>query len=449
MTAAVRIALPPGPDLDPYALAGPTGAVLVAEDRVLVGLGTARTVVLPAGPGAAGAADAVVAGLAGLACVDHLAGEAGSHPVVALGSLPFAPHDAGGLVVPRVLYCREPDGRRWVTVAGDDPAALPGPDDAAAVRRRLDRRAARRTAPAGAAGPVEVVPRSSDEAFAAAVATVVAAVRRGELAKAVLARSADVLVPGGVDVPGLLRRWHRLEPACTLFSLPTTGGQFVGASPELLIARSGREVRSRPLAGTAGRDGAGAHGRAPLPPELLASAKDAEEHRLVVEAIRAALAPACEALVVPDEPELVHLHNLVHLGTTVRGTLAVPAHGPVPSALALVGALHPTPAVGGVPLDSALRLIARLEPDGRGPYAGPVGWIDAAGDGRFVVGIRAMTVGDASVRLTAGVGVVAGSRPETELAEADLKFRAVFDALAPGAAFSTAPLPADGRRAAV
>lgn len=170
----------------------------------------------------------------------------------------------------------------------------------------------------------------------------------------------------------------------------------------------------------------------------------------MVEAIRAALAPRCEALVVPDGPELVHLHNLVHLGTTVRGTLAVPPDGPAPSALALVGALHPTPAVGGVPLDTALRLIARLEPDGRGPYAGPVGWIDALGDGRFVVGIRAMTVGDTSVRLTAGVGVVAGSRPETELAEADLKFRAVFDALAPGVTFSTAsPLPADGRRAAV
>jgi isochorismate synthase EntC len=281
--------------------------------------------------------------------------------------------------------------------------------------------------------------RSTDDAFRSAVADAVAAIDRGELAKVVLARQADVTLSRAVDVVGLLRRWDALEPTCTLFSLPTLAGQFVGASPELLVERIGDRFRCLPLAGTTGRPGQG-DGR---PAELLESAKDGEEHRLVVEGVRDALAPLSVGIEVPNRPGLVHLHNMTHLGTPVTGVLATrdrpsPGEGArTPSALHLVAALHPTPAVGGVPRDAALDTIARLEPDGRGTYAGPVGFVDAAGDGRWVIGIRAVTVAGPTARMVAGFGVVRGSHPEDELVEATLKFTSVFDALAPGQTFPT------------
>jgi menaquinone-specific isochorismate synthase len=218
--------------------------------------------------------------------------------------------------------------------------------------------------------------------------------------------------------------------------MPTPTGQLVGASPELLVEREGRRVRSRPLAGTTDRESSGV-----LPRELLASAKDSAEHRMVVEAIGEALAPLCVALDVPSRPDLVHLHNLTHLGTSVAGTLVRRSDGGVPSALELLGALHPTPAVGGVPRDRALALIARLEPEPRGHYAGAVGYVDARGDGCWMLGIRALTVDGADARLVAGVGVVEGSEPRTERVETVLKLTAVFDALAPGVPFSTTGEP--------
>jgi len=156
-----------------------------------------------------------------------------------------------------------------------------------------------------------------------------------------------------------------------------------------------------------------------------------------VDAIRDALAPLCEELSVPDGPELVHLHNLTHLGTKIDGRLQADGRRAVPSALHLAALLHPTPAVGGVPRSAALDLIAKLEGGPRGQYAGPVGYLDGDGDGRFVVGIRAMSLTGDTATLTAGVGVVAGSNPEAERDEADLKFMAVFDALAPGTLFDS------------
>ena len=241
-----------------------------------------------------------------------------------------------------------------------------------------------------------------------------------------------------IDVVALLHRWHRLEPTCSVFSLPTPDGQLVGASPELLVERSGRRVHSRPLAGTTDRanesDGV-------LPRELLASVKDSAEHRMVVEAIGGALGPLCSQLDVPARPDLVHLHNITHLGTSVTGTLARRSDGSVPTALDLVAALHPTPAVGGVPRDRALALIDRLEPEDRGHYAGPVGYVDARGDGRWMLGIRSVTVQGPDARLAAGVGVVEGSDPSTERVETVLKLTAVFDALAPGVRFTTGARP--------
>jgi isochorismate synthase len=257
------------------------------------------------------------------------------------------------------------------------------------------------------------------------VETALAAIDDGELVKVVLARHMDVTVDRPIDVTDLLHRWHHLEPNCTVFSVPTPDGPFVGASPELLVERRGSTVHSRPLAGTAERT-VGPAGSV-LPTVLLESNKDGHEHRLVVEGIAEALGPLCSRLDVPDHPDVVRLHNLVHLGTSLRGTLV--GRPAVPDSLRLVAALHPTPAVGGAPRAEARAMIQRLEPEPRGLYAGPVGYVEAGGDGCWMLGIRAMTVRGPRARLTAGVGIVSGSHPTVELAETNAKLAAVIDAL--------------------
>ncbi len=228
-----------------------------------------------------------------------------------------------------------------------------------------------------------------------------------------------------------------MEPNCTVFSMPTPEGQFVGASPELLVERHGDQVHSRPLAGTTGKlsDQEAA--------DFRSSSKETLEHRLVAEAIGGALAPLCASLDLPAEPTLVRLHNIIHLGTAIHGVLlrrpaAGYPDGELPTALDLASALHPTPAVGGVPTDRAVDTIGKLESELRGSYAGPVGFVDGDGDGQWVVGIRAATLRGPTARLAAGVGIVRGSDPGAELAETSLKFTAVFDALAPGVPFTTA-----------
>lgn len=438
IVAARRILLPIGEAIDPFALAGDHGVLVADAGRILVGVGTATELHLAGGLADADGLDRAVAQLAALGCDDRVpAGTTALRPVLAFGALPFDRHAPAALLVPSTLYCREPDGTEWATVvAAPDGTGID--ETPAGLRDRLVATAAAHgiARPSSPTGPVgaRVVPRSSDADFEGSVARVVDAIRHDQVTKVVLARRVDVTLDRAPNLAVLLQRWASLEPNGTLFSLPTGDGQFIGASPELLVERHGALVRSRPLAGTTDRF---PDATSPLPPELLESAKDGEEHRLVVDAIHELLAPWCTTLVVPEGPELVHLHNLTHLGTTIDGTLRTDAGRSAPSALHLAALLHPTPAVGGVPRDAALHLIDRLEDGPRGHYAGPVGYLDGSGDGRFVVGIRAMTVAGRTATLTAGVGVVAGSRPETERDEAALKFTAVFDALAPGVPFDT------------
>lgn len=451
---AVRLPLDAGPIIDPFVLAGPTGIVFQTADRMVVGLGQACLLPLPDGV----AGDAVIArvapALAAIECDERF--DPGTSGVMAFATLPFDRSAAGTLVVPEIVYGIESSGAEWVTVVADDAADLPA--GSAGVRAWLRHQAAVRTGSAAAAarpgartdrsaapgdavaGPV-ITPRLSDASFEELVGEAVRAVESGDVAKVVVARQVDVRMGEAIDVVALLHRWHRLEPTCSVFSMPTPEGQLVGASPELLVERTGRHVHSRPLAGTTDRaDGAdGAEGI--LPRELLSSVKDSAEHRMVVEAIGQALRPLCVELDVPDHPDLVHLHTITHLGTSVSGTLSARPDGSVPSALEIMAVLHPTPAVGGVPRGRALEVIARLEPEARGHYAGPVGYVDARGDGCWMLGIRAVTVDGPSARLAAGVGVVEGSDPRTERVETVLKLTAAFAALAPGIPFSTSGRP--------
>ncbi len=449
---AVRVPLDPGPVIDPFLLAGSAGTLFRHEGLTLVGLGTATTMRLDHGLEDGEHLVRAVECVASIPCTDRM-GAAGASspeaaatpaPVLAFAALPFDRGSAGTLVVPELLYGATSDGREWLTVVGSDPRNLPA--SSRGLRSWLRHVVTGAPGEERAAPSIEwVVPRTTDTAFTLAIEEARSLITGGNLAKVVLARQVDVGVAGPLDIPEVLRRWSAREPACTIFSVPTGDGQFIGASPELLIERRGRRIRSRPLAGTTGRSPDGSRvdaetesRRAGQPTDdagLLDSEKDTAEHRYVVDAIEQALRPLCHELDAPSEPRLVRLHTITHLGTELVGTLEPGSGGSVPDVLALLAHLHPTPAVGGVPRAAALALIDRLEPEPRGTYAGPVGYVDAAGDGRWVIGIRAATVRDEHLTLVAGVGIVAESDPATELAETELKLTAVFDVLAPGVPF--------------
>ena len=244
------------------------------------------------------------------------------------------------------------------------------------------------------------------------------------LRKVVLARTIEVDAGRVLDPRRLAQRLRAVDPAAYTFAVPVDDGVLVGASPELLVSRSGHEVRSNPLAGSAPRSGDPARDRA-FGQELVASAKDREEHRIVVEDVARVLGPRCTELTWDPEPVLLETPNVWHLSTRFRGVLREPA----PGVLDLVEALHPTPAVGGAPRPDALLAIAELEPFDRGCYAGPVGWADAGGHGEWAIALRSAVLDGERATLFAGAGIVASSTPGAEVDETARKFRAFLDAL--------------------
>jgi menaquinone-specific isochorismate synthase len=220
----------------------------------------------------------------------------------------------------------------------------------------------------------------------------------------------------------VLSRLLALYPTCMVFRVDG----FLGASPELLIERRDTHVASHPLAGTIGRSGDLATDEA-LIAGLLASPKERREHAYVIEDLRRILGPLCESLDVPDKPTVLELRNVSHLATRLTGVLS--ASPVVPSALQLVAEVHPTPAVGGTPTGEAVAYIGEVEGFDRGRYAGPVGWMDARGDGSWAIGLRSAHVAGGHATMYAGVGIVAGSRPGNELQETQLKLQALLAAL--------------------
>ena len=245
---------------------------------------------------------------------------------------------------------------------------------------------------------------------------------RGDLRKVVLARDIYASADEPIDARVLLRRLADRYPGCFTFAC----AGLVGATPELLVRRNGRKVSALVLAGTMPR-GATAAEDAELAATLLGSAKDNEEHGYAVTSLTDAIEPLCQALRVAPRPELLRFANVQHLGTWVHGTLATDH-----SALALSAALHPTAAVGGTPTDTAVELIRELENMDRERYAGPVGWVDADGNGEWGIALRCAQLTGERARLFAGCGIVAGSDPAAELAEAQVKFRPMQTALEQG-----------------
>ena len=341
--------------------------------------------------------------------VDDDLGITGTGPVL-FASIAFDPAAGTSVfVVPEVTVGRR-DGVDWITTVGDvDPRDVPAPppaDDDAPLRLRYAD---------GALDPAT---------WCASVATAVERIGRGELAKVVLAR--DLLVSADVplDPRRLLRRLAARFPDCWTFAVDG----LLGATPELLLRRSGRQLSARVLAGTAPR-GAGADDQR-LADALIGSAKDRAEHAIAVDSLVRALEPYCTRLDAPAEPDLLTLANVRHLASDISGTQR--SRGPRGAAglLELIGAVHPTAAVCGTPTRDAAAVIAELEGMDRGRYAGPVGWLDARGDGEFGLALRcAELVGDDTARLFAGCGIVAGSDPTAELAETQSKFAAFQAAL--------------------
>jgi menaquinone-specific isochorismate synthase len=251
------------------------------------------------------------------------------------------------------------------------------------------------------------------------VADAVARIRRGDLDKVVLARDLVAELAEPLDVRAPIAQLSDRYPACWTFHVD---GLF-GATPEMLVRRERGLVTSRVLAGTIRRTGDDAHDLA-LAATLARSSKDLEEHEFAVRSVADALAPYCLSMNVPESPFVLHLPNVMHLATDVTGVLDAGA-----TSLGLAAALHPTAAVGGTPTPAAIALIAEIEGMSRGRYAGPVGWMDAEGDGEWGIALRTAEFDGARVRLFAGCGIVSDSDPAAELAEAGAKFVPVRDAL--------------------
>jgi isochorismate synthase len=207
-------------------------------------------------------------------------------------------------------------------------------------------------------------------------------------------------------------------PLCARFCLRVGRKTFIGATPERLVLRNGRNLTTEALAGSVSASDPNAERK------LLDSKKDRREHALVVAAIQDVLAPLCNELHIPEAPEVRRLESIYHLRTPIEGCLREDVH-----ILELVDHLHPTPAVGGLPRAPALAFIDSHESAERGWYAAPVGWVDAAGNGEFVVALRSGLIAGDKVHLYAGAGIVEGSESSAEYAETELKLAGMLGAL--------------------
>ena len=374
---------------------------------------------------------------------------------VAFGSFAFSKVSAheSRLIVPEIVVGVR-DGRTWLTQITADDGELTEAGALAALERWLESPSARcwffrrcgcRCCCSGccclrAGCPRRRVPPScftarhsatgslSEKDWMAAVAAGVAEIRTGRLEKLVLARDVVATVPEGVNAAEVLRQLAVRYRECWTYGVDG----LVGATPEMLIQVEGRTAQARVLAGTLDRRDA--LGEAGLPLDyaervLAGSEKQRHEHEIAIQSLTTQLAPFSEAMNAHSEPFILELPNVWHLASDVKAELTE-VEGHVPTCLALINALHPTAAVCGTPTQVAGALIRKLEHLDRGPYAGPVGWLDAAGNGEWGIALRGAVIESPNtVRLYAGCGIVEGSHPEAELAETWAKFRPMLESL--------------------
>ena len=329
--------------------------------------------------------------------------------LVAFGTFAFSDlsNSASTLIVPEVILGSR-DGRVWLTTVSEANSASVAPDFwTHAAEYKIN------SSIAFESGEV------SAEKFKALVESAVEKINSGAVGKVVLARDVIATVPTHFDIRSVLQKLAHQYPTCWVYSVD---GMF-GASPELLVRVSHAQVSARVLAGTAGRGTDPGVDQA-IAVALAASSKNTSEHAFAVDSLVKSLEPFCTHVAADPTPFSLALPNVWHLASDVHGVLREDA-----SVLDVAAALHPTAAVAGTPTDVAQNLIAQLEGSDRGRYAGPVGWIGADGDGEWAIGLRGAQITDSTIRAFAGCGIVAESEPEAELAETELKFRPIREAL--------------------
>ncbi|GAB2570437.1 chorismate-binding protein [Leucobacter ruminantium] len=416
---ATTRALEEAPDL--VALADPDEPLLwLRGDRGCVGIGEALRLTF-SGPNRFGDAAARWREIAAEAEIDDPVDLPGTG-LVALGAFAFAADSSveSVLIVPRLLVARH-RGSAWITevrVLGDDSERDPSP-----------------SIPQPQQSPMRAWPGTAFEPDTASVDAYLKGVRaagerigRGDVEKVVLARQVRGELPRGADLRTPLRRLADRYLDCWTFAVDG----LIGASPETLIRSTGGAVSARVLAGTRARHAEDSARDARARDELLTSAKEQHEHAFAVQSVVTALSPHVRELRTSEDPFPLRLPNVWHLATDLGAALDERS-----SAIELVGALHPTAAVAGTPTSAAVELISELEPFDRGRYSGAVGWIDAAGDGEWVIALRCAQLGAPdpatgarAITASAGGGIVDGSDPAHELGETVSKLRPITEAFA-------------------
>lgn len=322
-------------------------------------------------------------------------------------SFAFDPKDTSELIIPKIIIGQR-NGKSWITWIGD--------------QKQPDIRKIEISSQSGeitwANGTIE------EEKWRNQVSKAIDAIKSGRLEKVVLARDLKANSTTKIDLNNLLQKLEIEYPSTWVFLVDG----LVGATPELLVRLNKSLITSRVLAGTIQKTGNEDRDLA-LAASLAKSSKDLEEHEYAVKSVADSLAPFCSSTNVPESPFVLHLSNVMHLATDVTGVLNDSAKQA--DIFTLIENLHPTAAVCGTPTNVAKKLISELETMNRSRYAGPVGWIDAQGDGEIAIALRCgeLSDGNKSIRIFAGCGIVAGSDPITEYAESQAKLMPMRTAL--------------------
>ncbi|MBN1827193.1 MAG: isochorismate synthase [Candidatus Eisenbacteria bacterium] len=336
---------------------------------------------------------------------------------------PWVGFEDGFFFLPRWWYARDGE-RAWLALTRG------GDDDRCDLRARIEELPRLFAAieedagPEGGAAPGGTIEREPERAiWDDLVEEIRDGIHEGRFAKVVLARRARVNLAAPADPIGVVERLGASYPDCYRFAVRSGDGWFVGATPERLVRVRGVHVATEALAGTIAADGPIEERDARIL-TLLQSRKDLGEHDIVVGSIRRILEAFCLRLTVPPRPQVRELENAIHLQTPMAGLLARPTH-----ILDLVGVLHPTPSVGGLPASEALRWIRNHEPHRRGWYAAPVGRFDAGGEGDFAAAIRSGVIRGDRAWIYAGAGIVRDSEPAKEYHETRIKMAPLLRAL--------------------
>jgi len=328
----------------------------------------------------------------------------GTGPVL-FASFSFDRNEESVLVMPKVVVGQR-GTQSWITWIGDSPQPLL-PESAARLSR----------------GEFTFTEGSiSTSAWKERVAEAIVRIEKSGVDKVVLARDLVATTKTDVDARPILKKLAAEYPSTWTFAVDN----LVGATPELLLRLSRGMVTSRVLAGTIPKTGDDARDLA-LAASLARSSKDLEEHEYAVRSVAEALEPFCSSTNVPESHFVLHLANVMHLATDVTGALTESKQRV--DAFSLLKSLHPSAAVCGTPRNIAFDIIDEIEGMNRGRYAGPVGWIDASGDGELGIALRTGQISGNEIRIYAGCGIVAGSNPEKEVEESDAKMIPMRSAL--------------------